>query len=136
MNTLASSKLVLSAADDAERMLWSAILRDAAEWHYDKLEACGDCVTAGGACLAHWDQHEEPTERYRELRNRLGSYDGLSYGVRYPFTGQEQDIITEAVKDAIAYRTRGETIESVALIAAYREFAILLGIADALQVSR
>ena len=106
MKTILSNQVILSAADDAERMLLCAILRDAGEY-------------------------VETLAEYRELHTSLEGYEGLPYGINYPLTVSEQDIIKKALKEAIAYRTDTGTLEGRALVMAYREIARALGMSNA-----
>lgn len=110
-----------TATDDAQRMLLRCILRDACEWHYTITGACPECRATGDICLPHWDGHAVPGAKYRDLSSCLTGCDGLPYGQASPLTFEHQKIIAAALHAAIKYRTRGESIEDVALMAAYRE---------------
>jgi hypothetical protein len=115
----------IAAADDAQRGLLLCVLRDAREWHYVIMEACPACRAAGGACLAHWDQHEEPCQEYRALAAHLEGYEGTTGGVVCPLDSGQRRALRAAVTEAVSYRqeTRRETRapEGAALAAAYRE---------------
>jgi hypothetical protein len=113
----------IAAADDTQRGLLGCVLRDAREWHYAFLEACPDCRAAGGACLAHWDEHEEACQEYRGLAAHIEGHEGLARGVACPLDPGQRRAIRAAVGEAIAYRQDAGGLEDIALTAAYRELA-------------
>jgi hypothetical protein len=96
------------------------VLRDASEWHYAILESCAACRAVGGACNAHWDEHEEPCHRYRNLSAHLESYQGTANGVTCPLDRGQRQAVIAALSKAIAYRNTSGSAVDIALIAAYR----------------
>lgn len=121
-NATALPGRALSASDDAQRMLLSAVLHDAAEWHYAAAKApC--CRAAGGTCAAHWDAHEVPAAAYRALADQLAEDEGLPRGAAAVLTAGQRRVLAAALDAALAYRTGRAGPGNAALIAAYRELA-------------
>jgi hypothetical protein len=111
----------LGAADDVQRYLLCCVLRDAREWHYAILDSCAACLAAGGACIAHWDEHEEPCQEYRDLSSHLEGYEGTARGTACPLDRRQRQAIAAALPKAIAYRSNMPGPADIAIVAAYSE---------------
>jgi hypothetical protein len=108
-------------------MLLCCILRDACEWHNAATATADCCRAADGTCLAHWDDHEVPASRYRELGEQLVGSSGVPYGIPFPLGATENQVLAAAVRTALAFRAGRDGVEDVALVTAYTQIAAALG---------
>jgi hypothetical protein len=115
---------LLSAADDAHRMLLCCVLHDAAELHFDAKDACPGCRALGGnpCCQRCQANHTDPIDHYRRLRTVLEARQGAAGA--YPVTFQDRELLAVALPEAITYRQERRGAEDQALLAAYRELVL------------
>lgn len=107
-----------AAADDAQRMLLRCVLHDALRWDYSITDGCLACQAIGDICGAHWDEHQARRAKYHALVDHLELYAGLATAC--PLTVKQQQVISAAVPEAIAYRRGQNAAEDAALLVAYR----------------
>jgi hypothetical protein len=121
MSQTTTNAATLSAHDDSQRALLTAVLHDAIEWHYEQANECADCRTAGTICGGHTAEHDEPIGNYLSILRRLGECEGMLAGDGPELGADELRSLTAALHAAIAYRQTRMANLGAALLAAYAE---------------
>jgi hypothetical protein len=112
---------VLAAHDDSERALLTAVLHDAIDWHYEQVDLCADCGTAGTICGRHIAEHDEPIGDYLRILGQLGESEGMQAGDAPEFGAEQLRSLAAALHAAIACRQNKNGGLGAALLAAYAE---------------
>jgi hypothetical protein len=121
-----SRPAILAATDDdspesrAVCSLLACVLIDAGQLHAATSYGCPECNRIGDCLCDDHFPHYEIGLRYFHVEQRLT---GWGTGPHGPLNGDDWQVITEALADAMTYRSGRSDLQSRALLAAYRELA-------------